>query len=49
MINPTHTILSILSIFGLHTRLSLNPEIAKEPSISSNTDARSEKHCAKIE
>ena len=45
----THTIPSLSGTFGIHTRLALNPKMPKEPSSPSHTNARTEKHCAKIE
>ncbi len=45
----THTIPSLSGTFGIHTRLALNPKMPKEPSSPSHANARTEKHCAKIE
>jgi len=42
-------ILSLSGTFGIHTGLSLNPKIPKEPSSPSRCNARTEKHSAKIE
>ena len=50
MINTkTHTIPSLSGTFGIPARLALNPKIPKEPSSPSRSNARTEKHCAKIE
>jgi hypothetical protein len=40
---------SLFGTFGIPTRLALNPKMAKEPSSPSHTNARTEKHCDKIE
>jgi hypothetical protein len=49
MSKPTHSIPSLSGTFGIHTRLKLNPKMPKEPSSPSHANARTAKHCAKIE
>ncbi len=43
--NLTLTIPSLSGTFGIHTRLTLNPKMPKEPSSPSRSNARIEQQC----
>ena len=44
-----HFFPSLSGTFGIPTRLALNPKMPNEPSSPSHANARTEKHCSKIE
>jgi hypothetical protein len=47
--NPTQTIPSLLSKFGIRSKPMHNPKMPKEPFSPSRSRAVTRKHCSKVE